>query len=69
MAVKLFLRNFHFYAYYKLSKLTFSEKNTYFFGKVHSDVNVYVLLFSGFTSYRAVFFVTRASETFRANLQ
>ena len=44
MAVKLFLRNFHFSTYYKLSKLTFSERNEYFFGKVHSDVVCAIVL-------------------------
>ena len=54
MAVKVFLRNFHFSAYTKLSNLIFSEKKRIFFAeKVHSDVCL--PLFSGFTSHRAVF--------------
>ena len=45
MAVKCFLRNFQFSAYYKLLKLTFSEikRNVFFSEKVHSDVGHSIL--------------------------
>ena len=67
MAVKLFLRNVYFSLYHKLSKLTFSEKNKYFFRKVHSDVDVYD--YSKNLRHTKQYFVTRASEFFRANFQ
>ena len=38
MTVKFFLRLFHCSVYYVLSKLNFSEKKEYFFGKVHNDL-------------------------------
>ena len=68
MDVKFFRRNFHFSAYYKLSKLTFSKKNEYFFSeKVHSDRRC-VPLFSGLR-HTELYLCYSASGFFRANFQ
>ena len=64
MAVKFFLPNFHFSAYYKLSKLTFSKVDI--LEDVPSDVDMYHR--SGRTSHRVVFSLL-SSEFFRANFQ